>query len=31
MFLGVNKESAPESKCTYFMAVEKRRYVNHEI
>ena len=30
-FLGVNNEHVSESKCTYFMAGEKRKYVNHEI
>ena len=31
MLSGVNNEHASESKCTYFMAGEKRKYVNHEI
>ena len=31
MFLGVNNRHASKSKCTYFMAGEKRKYVNHEI
>ena len=31
MLLGVNNEHAFESKCTYFMAGEKRKYVSHEI
>ena len=30
MLLGVNKH-ASETKCTYFMAVKKKKYVNHEI
>ena len=30
-FLGVNNRHASKSKCTYFMAGEKRKYVNHEI
>ena len=33
ILLGVNtyNKHASESKCTYFMAGEKRKYVNHEI
>ena len=31
MFLGVNNGHASESKCNYFMAGEKTKYVNHEI
>ena len=31
MLLGVNNRHASESKCTYFVAREKRKYVNHEI
>ena len=31
MFLGVNNRHTSESKCTYFMAGEKTKYVNHEI
>ena len=30
MLLGVNNGHASESKCTYFMAGEKRKYVNRE-
>ena len=31
MLLVVNNEHASESKCTYFLEGEKRKYVNHEI
>ena len=31
MLILVNNEHASESKCTYFMAGEKRKYENHEI
>ena len=31
MLSGVNNEHASESKYSYFMAGEKRKYVNHEI
>ena len=31
MFFGVNNRHGSKSKCTYFMAGEKRKYVNHEI
>ena len=31
MLLGVNNEHASESKFTYFLEGEKRKYVNHEI
>ena len=31
MLLGVNNEHVSESKFTYFLEGEKRKYVNHEI
>ena len=31
MLSGINNEHASESKYTYFMAGEKRQYVNHEV
>ena len=31
MFLEVNNRHVSESKCTYFMAGEKRKFVIHEI